>query len=190
VNAARDMRRRLAVLNRELEAEAAAADRPFQELRFGIGINSGECVVGNFGSQTRFNYSLLGDPVNLASRVEGLGKLYTVDLVIAEETARALDDPDLIELDLVAVKGKSRAVRVYTLPPEGDEAPYKALHAELIAAYRAQDWRTALDAMGRVEDAKSDYLTPLYELYRERIEQFQAEAPPADWDGVYAAEEK
>jgi adenylate cyclase len=191
VRAARDMRRKLAVLNRELAAEAEAAGRPHHELRFGIGINTGECVVGNFGSETRFNYSLLGDPVNLASRVEGLGKLYTVDLVIAEETAKLLDEPGLLELDLVAVKGKSQAVRVYTLPPEGeDEAPYKTPHAELIAAYRRQDWAGALAALGSAPLAAVRYLTPLYLLYRQRIAHFQQEAPPADWDGVYTAEEK
>jgi adenylate cyclase len=191
VRAARDMRRKLVVLNRELEAEAKAADRPFHELRFGIGINTGECVVGNFGSETRFNYSLLGDPVNLASRVEGLGKLYTVDLVIAEETAKLLDEPKLIELDLVAVKGKSQAVTVYTLPPEDeDEAPYKAPHAELIAAYRRQDWAAALAALGSAPLAAARYLAPVYTLYRHRIDHFQQEAPPANWDGVYTAEEK
>jgi adenylate cyclase len=191
VRAARDMRRKLVVLNRELGAEAKAADRPFHELRFGTGINTGECVVGNFGSETRFNYSLLGDPVNLASRVEGLGKLYTVDLVIAEETAKLLDDPELIELDLVAVKGKSQAVTVYTLPPEGeDEAPYKAPHAELIAAYRRQDWAGALAALGSAPLAAARYLAPVYTLYRHRIDHFQEEAPPANWDGVYTAEEK
>jgi adenylate cyclase len=191
VRAARDMRRKLVVLNRELEAEAKAADRPFHELRFGIGINTGECVVGNFGSETRFNYSLLGDPVNLASRVEGLGKLYTVDLVIAEETAKLLDEPELIELDLVAVKGKSQAVTVYTLPPEDeDEAPYKAPHAELIAAYRRQDWAAALAALGSAPLAAARYLAPVYTLYRHRIDHFQEEAPPANWDGVYTAEEK
>jgi adenylate cyclase len=191
VRAARDMRRKLVVLNRELEAEAKAADRPFHELRFGIGINTGECVVGNFGSETRFNYSLLGDPVNLASRVEGLGKLYTVDLVIAEETAKLLDEPKLIELDLVAVKGKSQAVTVYTLPPEDeDEAPYKAPHAELIAAYRRQDWAAALAALGSAPLAAARYLAPVYTLYRHRIDHFQEEAPPANWDGVYTAEEK
>jgi adenylate cyclase len=191
VRAARDMRRKLVVLNRELEAEAKAADRPFHELRFGIGINTGECVVGNFGSETRFNYSLLGDPVNLASRVEGLGKLYTVDLVIAEETAKLLDEPELIELDLVAVKGKSQAVTVYTLPPEGDdEAPYRAPHAELIAAYRRQDWAGALAALGSAPLAAARYLAPVYTLYRQRIAHFQQEAPPANWDGVYTAEEK
>jgi adenylate cyclase len=191
VRAARDIRRKLVELNRGLKQEAEAAGKPFHELRVGIGLNTGECVVGNFGSERRFNYSLLGDPVNLASRLEGLCKLYTVDLVIGEETAKLLDEPGLIELDLVAVKGKSQAVRVYTLPPEGeDEAPYKICHAELIAAYRRQDWKAALGALGKPPLSKVGYLAPLYALYRDRIAHFQAEAPPTDWDGVYTAEEK
>jgi adenylate cyclase len=191
VQAARDIRRKLVELNRGLNDEAEAAGKPFHELRVGIGLNTGECVVGNFGSEQRFNYSLLGDPVNLASRLEGLCKLYTVDLVIGEETAKLLDEPDLIELDLVTVKGKSQAVKVFTLPPEGeDEAPYKSPHAELIAAYRQQDWKAALGALGKAPLSTADYLAPLYTLYRHRIAHFQTEAPPRDWDGVYTAEEK
>ena len=190
VAAARDIRHKLVELNRGLKQEAEAAGKPYHELRVGIGLNTGECVVGNFGSERRFNYSLLGDPVNLASRLEGLCKLYTVDLVIGEETAKLLDEPALIELDLVAVKGKSQAVKVFTLPPEGDEAAYKSPHAELIAAYRQQDWKAALGALGKAPLSTVSYLAPLYTLYRHRIAHFQAEAPPANWDGVYTAEEK
>jgi adenylate cyclase len=191
VQAARDIRRKLVELNRGLQQEAEAAGKPYHELRVGIGLNTGECVVGNFGSEQRFNYSLLGDPVNLASRLEGLCKLYTVDLVIGEETAKLLDEPGLIELDLVAVKGKSQAVKVFTLPPaDENEAAYKSRHAELIAAYRRQDWKTALGALGSAPLSTVAYLAPLYTLYRHRIAHFQAEAPPANWDGVYTAEEK
>jgi adenylate cyclase len=191
VAAARDIRRKLVELNRGLKQEAETAGKPYHELRVGIGLNTGECVVGNFGSEQRFNYSLLGDPVNLASRLEGLCKLYTVDLVIGEETAKLLDEPGLIELDLVAVKGKSQAVKVFTLPPDGeDEAAYKAPHAELIAAYRQQDWKAALGALGDAPLSTVGYLAPVYTLYRHRIAHFQAEAPPNDWDGVYTAEEK
>jgi adenylate cyclase len=191
VRAAQEMRRKIIELNRRLKDEAEAAGKTFHELRVGIGINTGECVVGNFGSEQRFNYSLLGDPVNLASRLEGLCKLYSVDLVIGEETANLLDEPELIELDLVAVKGKRQAVHVYTLPPEGDgQAPYKGRHAELIAAYRRQDWIGALTALGSAPLAGARYLAPLYALYRHRIAHFQQEAPPAGWDGVYTAEEK
>ena len=190
VQAARDIRRKLVELNRGLKQEAEAAGKPYHELRVGIGLNTGECVVGNFGSEQRFNYSLLGDPVNLASRLEGLCKLYTVDLVIGEETAKLLDEPGLIELDLVAVKGKSQAVKVFTLPPEDGEAPYKQPHTELLAAYRRQDWKAALGALGKAPLSTVAYLAPLYTLYRHRIAHFQAEAPPANWDGVYTAEEK
>jgi adenylate cyclase len=192
VCAAQLIRRKLVDLNRNLIAEAAASGRPYHELRVGIGINTGECVVGNFGSEQRFNYSLLGDPVNLASRLEGLCKLYMVDLVFGEETAKMLDDPaELIELDLVAVKGKSQAVKVYTLAPEDDdEAVYKSQHEQLLAAYRRQDWASALAALGEAPLAAVRYLAPLYTLYRHRIAHFQIEAPPTDWDGVYTAEDK
>jgi adenylate cyclase len=191
VRAAQQIRHKLIDLNRELQASAEKSGKPFHELRVGIGINTGECVVGNFGSEQRFNYSLLGDPVNLASRLEGLCKLYAVDLVIGEETAEMLGDPTLLELDLVAVKGKSQAVKVFTLPPEGDdEEAYKARHDELLAAYRRQDWAAALAALGEAPLAAVRYLAPLYTLYRNRIAHFQIEAPPIDWDGVYTAEEK
>jgi len=191
VRAAQQIRLKLVDLNLKLMAEAEASGRPYHELRVGIGINTGECVVGNFGSEQRFNYSLLGDPVNLASRLEGLCKLYLVDLVIGEETAKMLDDPTLLELDLVAVKGKSQAVKVYTLPPEDeDEAAYKNRHEELLAAYRRQDWTAAQGALGEAPLAAARYLAPVYALYRHRIAHFQIEAPPTDWDGVYTAEEK
>ncbi|HYM73997.1 MAG TPA: adenylate/guanylate cyclase domain-containing protein [Stellaceae bacterium] len=192
VAAARGIRRKLVDLNRQLEADAKASGKAYHELRVGIGLNTGECVVGNFGSEQRFNYSLLGDPVNLASRLEGLCKLYTVDLVIGEETARLLDDePNLIELDLVAVKGKTQAVRVYTLPPEGDgEIVYLDQHKSLLAAYRRQDWAAALSTLGAAPLAAARYLEPVYALYRRRISHFQAEPPPGGWDGVYTAEEK
>ncbi|HTW50576.1 MAG TPA: adenylate/guanylate cyclase domain-containing protein [Stellaceae bacterium] len=191
VQAAQDMRRKVVELNERFKAEAEAAGKRHHELRIGIGLNSGQCVVGNFGSEQRFNYSLMGDPVNLASRLEGLCKLYHVDLVIGEETAKLLDDPDLIELDLVAVKGKRQGVQVFTLDPPGEEeAPIKNPHAELIAAYRRQDWATALSKLSQAPLAAARYLAPLYQLYQGRIAHFQSEPPPPDWDGVYTAEEK
>jgi adenylate cyclase len=102
-----------------------------------------------------------------------------------------LDDPDLIELDLVAVKGKSQGVKVFTLAPPGEEeAPVKSPHAELIAAYRRQDWASALATLGQAPLAAAHYLAPVYELYRTRIAHFQTEPPPPDWDGVFTATEK
>ena len=185
VAAAQEMRERLVELNEAWVAEG----RP--ELHIGIGVNTGECSVGNFGSHQRFNYSLLGDPVNLSSRLEGLTKQYGVDLIIGEDTAVLLDDPGLIELDLVAVKGKTRAVRIFTLPPHPVESQqYLARHAALLAAYRRRDWDAAL---GLLEDpvlAAERDMASLYGLFRERIEQLKVEKLPSDWDGVFVAHEK
>ncbi|HEY1299690.1 MAG TPA: adenylate/guanylate cyclase domain-containing protein [Stellaceae bacterium] len=191
IRAAQAMRRQLVELNQVWEAEAAAAAKPFRPVRIGIGVNTGQCCVGNFGSQQHFDYSLLGDPVNLASRLEGLGKIYGIDLVIGEETAIRLDEPALVEVDLVAVKGKAQAGRVYTLPPERIEAAdFVSRHAALLGAYRRQDWAGALRLLDDGRLAATRHLAPVYELYRRRIAHFQSAAPPADWNGVFTAEEK
>ncbi len=189
--AAQMMRRKLVELNHMWAHEADAAGKPFRPVQMGIGINTGECCVGNFGSQQHFDYSLLGDPVNLASRLEGLGKVYGIDLVIGEETAVRLDEPALIEVDLVAVKGKSQAGRVYTLPPEQlQEDEFANGHSALLHAYRRQDWAAALRLLDDGRLAAARHLAPVYDLYRRRIAHFQIEGPPADWDGVFTAEEK
>jgi len=190
VRAAQAMRRKLVELNRGWKAEAQAAGKVFWPVRMRIGINTGECCVGNYGSQQHFNYSLLGDPVNLASRLEGLGKIYGIDLVIGEETAARLGDPQLIEIDLAAVKGKTQAVRVYTLSLERiKEEQLIARHAALLEAYRRQDWASAHRAIAdcRRYDAA---LAQLYDLYDERIAFFAANPPGCEWDGVFVASEK
>jgi adenylate cyclase len=133
------------------------------------------------------NYSVLGDTVNLASRLESLGKTYGVDLVVGEATAALLGDTPLVELDLVAVKGKAQAVRIFTVLP--DAAPPAPEHDRMIAAYRHRDWDGALAILGGGAELMP-MLRGCYELYRHRIEEFMSAPPPEDWDGVYVAKEK
>ena len=112
-------------LNAELVAEAKAAGEIPIEIRIGVGINTGDCVVGNMGSDMRFNYSVLGDPVNLAARLEGETKVYGVPILVGDETARRIGDRHAaIELDRVLVKGKTEPAVVHAVlrgPPAGSD---------------------------------------------------------------------
>ncbi|MEE8545819.1 MAG: adenylate/guanylate cyclase domain-containing protein, partial [Alphaproteobacteria bacterium] len=180
-------------LNLELEAEAE--DKDFHPLRVGIGLNTGDCVVGNMGSEQRFDYSVLGDAVNLASRLEGQSKTYGADIVVGENTHAKMNGYATLELDLIAVKGKTEAVRIHALMGAEetlDDAHFRELearHGEMLTAYRARDWHRALE-LGRHCRALNGGMGALYDLYRERIERFEREPPGADWDAVYVAETK
>ena len=123
VRAALGMARALAVLNQTLEQEARDAGTEAVKLRVGIGINSGSCVAGNLGSQIRFSYSAIGDPVNLAARLEGLTRLYGIDVLVAQKTAEACADfALLLPLDRVRVKGKTQPERIYGVIGDRSEA--------------------------------------------------------------------
>ena len=99
-----------------MQEEATSAGQPFLPFRIGIGINTGRCVVGNLGSDLRFNYSVLGDPVNVAARLEGQTKYYGVPIIIGSRTAeKAKEKFAILELDLVAVKGKTEPQTIYAL---------------------------------------------------------------------------
>mgnify|MGYP003700576055 FL=1 len=187
----------LETLNEERKREAEEGGFEFLPLNIGIGINTGDCVVGNMGSDQRFDYSVLGDAVNLASRLEGQSKSYGVGTVIGEETADAVREAmPVAELDLIAVKGKSEAVRIFTIlgAPEIMQSPdYEALmqdHDAMMAAYRAQRFDEAEELIGRCEGRLDGVLDAFYAVYRERIAMFRQEPPPADWDGVFIATTK
>jgi adenylate cyclase len=179
-------------VNRDLAAEAAAAGRAFQPIHIGIGVNTGECVVGNMGSDERFAYTALGDAVNLAARLESQTKTYGVPVIIGEATREAAPEWAALELDLIAVKGKAEAVRIYALlgDKEYSRSPqFAALaddHAVMLTHYRAQDWPAAEAALSCCR-GRDERLGGAYELYAERITWFTANPPAADWDGVFVA---
>ena len=195
--AALAMQEALARLNEELAALAAANGEAIT-IRAGVGLNTGNCVVGNMGSEQRFDYSVLGDAVNLASRLEGQSKTYGVDILIGEDTRDAAPEFAALELDKIAVKGRATAVRVYALL--GDEAvrdsaafgPLATAQAALLSAYRNRQWGAARERLGECRGlAQAEWkLGALYDLYDARITAFEQSPPNADWDGVYVADSK
>ena len=121
------MLERVERLNREREAAAKANGSLFIPINIGVGINTGRCVVGNMGSDLRFDYSVLGDSVNLASRLEGQCKSYGLPIIIGSRTANAAKDKfAMLELDFIAVKGKKEPEVVYSIVGRNDLSPIPA----------------------------------------------------------------
>ena len=191
VKAALEMLNSLEEFNEEITKEGVPA------FGMGLGINTGVVVVGNMGSDQRFDYTCLGDAVNLSSRLEGQSKNYGVLIVLGPTTAeRVSEDYFTIELDCIAVKGKKEGVNIFTVfynPPANKIAEWETArhnHNEMLAAYRSQQWNKAAkmskEIMGQF-DGKMDHY---YELWLERIEEMRNANLPKDWDGVFRATSK
>ncbi len=169
----------------ELRAEFQA--RGWPEVHIGVGVNTGMMNVGNMGSQFRLAYTVLGDAVNLGSRLEGQTKTYDVDFIVSESTALAVPDYVFRELDRVRVKGKNEPVAIFEpLGPRAALPPERLIRLSryqlALMLYHAQKWDLAETEFRSLNER---FPHPVYAIYLERIAHFRAEPPGADWDGVY-----
>lgn len=191
----------LAMVARLRELNAEMPLKPGQpwpgEVAIGIGLNAGPCCVGNMGSAQRLSYSLIGDTVNLASRIEGLTKYYGIAIAIGETLRQRIPEFAAIEIDRVRVVGRDRPEAISALI--GDEGlaadpawrAFAEAHAAMLAAYRARAWESALALLDATRaQGESFGLGGVQALFRQRIAALVAAPPPADWDGVFAATEK
>jgi adenylate cyclase len=186
VKTALEMLDDLARFNDEIASEGVP---PFG---MGLGINTGSVVVGNMGSSQRFDYTCLGDSVNLASRLEGQSKPYHVKLIIGQRTYELVKDEYLcLELDCLAVKGKSQGVNIYTIVPKtGINRAYSKSHCDFIMHYREQNWKALEDYYKTLRNAFGGEMTEYYDMMMERVEEFKKNPLPTVWDGVYRATSK
>jgi adenylate cyclase len=197
-HAALDMLERVDALNQEREREASTSGTRFVPIKIGIGINTGRCTVGNMGSDLRFQYTVMGDSVNLASRLEGQTKAYGLPILIGSRTAAAVAAQfALLEIDSIRVKGKTEAEVIYAIVGRADVAAspeFRSLQdhwAMLRVCYRKQDWTGALKMIDLCRcECERLGLVGLIDAYADRIRRLEQRSPTPEWDGVFTAETK
>ena len=180
VRAAIEMQRRMGELSADIQRDTGA------KLKMRIGVNCGDCIVGNMGGNNRFDYTAVGDAVNLASRLEGVNKVYGTDILVSAAVAKEVDDGTRFrEVDTVRVKGKNVGITV--LAPCGDEALI-AMSAEALAAHRA----------GKLDESEACWKRllerypgdPVARVFLERVALFREEGLPDGWDGITTLDTK
>ena len=174
-----------ALTNLNLDLERSEQDT----LSVGIGINSGQCIVGNMGSEDRFDYTVLGDAVNLASRLEGQCSHYGFEMILGEETAKTLQGHQIVELDMLAVKGKTEPVKIYTALENFDQSNFIEEHNQFLRFYRAKQWAEALDHIKKYQSQINEFGI-YYDLFLRRIDELKENPPENDWQGVFVADFK
>ncbi len=184
-----DMEKALEEFNIEFQKQKG------MELKIGIGINTGECIVGNMGSEKRFDYTVLGDPVNLASRLEGQSGTYGFQRILGQETVNALkSSANLFELDLIQVKGKSEPVKIYTSfdkfsLKDGKLSEFIKDHEEFLHNYRNQQWDMALNFIEKWEQQVTEF-DLYYAIFKDRIKDMKLNLADPKWNGAYVATTK
>ncbi len=190
LNATMQMNKAIKSINEKFAAKG------WPVIRVGFGLNTGNMVVGNMGSSFRMAYTVMGDSVNLGSRIESLTKVYGVDVIVSEFVKEQTPDMIYRELDIVRVKGKDKPVIIYEPLDIAEQVTTETfeelnLYHEAIKCYRQQDWDLAEKqfknlAKMAVDDTKSS----LYAMYLARIKQFRQSSPSKNWDGVFTYETK
>ena len=164
--------------------------------RIGIGLNSGESLVGNLGSDQRFNYTALGHPVNTSQRIEAQCKVYGIELLVSERTATLAPDFAMLLVDHVVLPGAEQAIKIYALV--GDEAlakdpgflRWRAAHEAMWDLYLSRDFGAAAEAALAVQALANERHRPLYDFYAARCRKL-ADAPPGpEWDGITVSKDK
>jgi adenylate cyclase len=190
VKTALEMMESLTEFNEEITKEGVPA------FGMGLGINTDTVVVGNMGSSQRFDYTCLGDGVNLASRLEGQSKPYGVKIVLGPKTAEQIsDDYFTLELDIIAVKGKTEGVRIFTVlkTDANSMAEYlvsRVEHDLMLDHYRKQKWDEALELLNQLHGEFDSEMDKYYHMMIERIGELREQNLPSDWDTVYRTNSK